>query len=186
MKHFTKEDELLKWKTLNKEIILKTPIYNVVKYNNQSLSNQITGDYLVLDTFDWVIVIPQIDNKFLMVKQWRHGEQNLSIEFPGGVIDKDELPEEAAKRELLEETGYKPKKLIKLGQLNPNPALFSNKVHIFYATELEKIAKQQLDHDEFIKLISLPKEEVINSIGNKEFSHALMGTALQLYMQKYK
>ena len=126
---FTKEDENLKWETKSQKLLLKTPVFDVMEHHNVS-KNNVEGDYIVLDARDWVIVVPLLDDKFIMVKQWRHGEKKLSLEFPGGVIEKDEKPEVAAVRELEEETGYKAGKLTKIGEINPNPALFSNHLHI--------------------------------------------------------
>ena len=80
-----------------------------------------------------------------MVKQWRHAHNGLSIEFPGGVINKDEEPEIAANRELEEETGYKAGKLTYLGCANPNPALMRNRVHFFVAEDLQGNGEQNLD-----------------------------------------
>ena len=103
--YFTKEDEKLKWKEGKTTSLLKTVVCEVTSHHNTA-QNGISGDYIIMNAPDWVIVIPEKDNNFLMVKQWRHGEQSLSVEFPGGVIDKNEQPETAAVRELEEETGY--------------------------------------------------------------------------------
>lgn len=183
--YFTEADERLKWKTLSEKVILNTVVFDVTVHENQS-SNGVKGDYYVMKAPDWVITIPEKDGKFLMVKQWRHGEKALSVEFPGGVIDKGEEPEAAAARELLEETGCKAGTLTKLGKVNPNPALFSNHVHIFLAEDLVQTGKQELDEDEFINCMELSKEEVLEGMGTEAFSHGLMAMALCLYMKTQK
>lgn len=180
--YFTPEDEKLKWKTGESKTLLKTVVFDLTSSHNTS-STGVEGDYIIMNAPDWVIVIPEINNNFLMVKQWRHGSECLSVEFPGGVIDKGEEPETAAYRELKEETGYSAGKLTKLGSINPNPALFSNKVHIFLAEDLKKVSAQELDNDEFINYIELSIEEVIEGIGTPQFPHALMGTAVALYLK---
>lgn len=180
--YLCKADEALKWVTKSVKSLLKTVVFDVTEQNNISKSG-VTGNYIILNAQDWVIVIPKKNDCFLMVKQWRHGEKALSVEFPGGVIDKGELPETAAARELEEETGFKANKLIKLGSVNPNPALFSNHVHIFLAEDLVDTGKQHLDNDEFINFMEIPINEVIAAMGTSEFPHALMGTALAMYLK---
>ena len=182
--YFTEDDEKLKWKTLGEKHILKTVVFDVNAYENIS-STGIKGDYYVMKAPDWVITIPEKDGKFLMVKQWRHGEKALSVEFPGGVIDEGEEAEKAAARELLEETGCKAGKLIKLGKVNPNPALFSNHVHVFLAQDLISTGSQNLDDDEMINCMELSREEVLEGMGTQDFPHGLMAMAMCLYL-KYK
>lgn len=182
--YFTKEDENLKWKEGKITPIVSTVVFDLTSRHNTSASG-LEGDYIIADAPDWVIVIAEKDDNFLMVKQWRHGENKLSVEFPGGVIDKGELPENAAIRELEEETGYKAGKLTKIGQYNPNPALFSNHTHVFLAEDLISTGKQKLDDDEFINYIEIPKKEVLEGMGTEQFPHALMASALCLYF-KYR
>lgn len=185
-KYFTEADEGLKWETKSTKTILSTVVFDVTEQRNRA-SDGTEGNYVVMNAPDWVIVIPKHHTEqgdtFLMVKQWRHGEKALSVEFPGGVIDAGESPEEAARRELEEETGYKTGKLIKLGSSNPNPALFSNHVHFFLAEDLTPTGIQHLDADEFINYMELPINQVIQGIGTPDFPHALMGTALALYFK---
>lgn len=183
--YFTNEDEELKWKVGQKKSLLKTVVFDVTSSKNTA-SNGVTGDYIVLDAPDWVIVIPETDKKtFYMVKQWRHGEKALSVEFPGGVIDEGETPEQAARRELLEETGCIANKLVQLGKVNPNPALFSNHTYIFYASDLQPTGTQKLDNDEFVHYLELSIDEVLENMGTEQFPHALMSTAL-LFFERYK
>ena len=180
--YFTPEDEKLKWKEGQSKPLLKTVVCTVNSRHNIS-SDGVEGDYIIMDAPDWVIVIAEHNDNFLMVKQWRHGEAALSVEFPGGVIDKGEEAEEAARRELEEETGYKAGKMTKLGSVNPNPALFSNHVHFYLAEDLEATGKQKLDEDEFINCMELSKKEVLEGMGTQAFPHAIMGMALSLYIK---
>jgi len=144
--------------------------------------------FSVIETKDWAIVVPVIDTpkgkQFVMVWQWRHGSQCLSLEFPGGVFEAGENPEEAAARELFEETGYKPQKIKKIGEFNPNPAIMTNRVHFFLAEDLADQGKRNLDEDEFVEVELVDIDRAINGMGREPFIHALMGTAAAMYRQQ--
>ena len=175
-----KDDKALLWTQGEPSELLKTPVFTVTKVPATSAEG-VHGDYFVMDAPDWVIVIPCTETGFLMVKQWRHGERALSIEFPGGVIERSEESEAAAARELLEETGCKAGALTYLGSMNPNPALMSNHTHVFVAENLQRTGSQHLDADEFVSAFELTKAEVLAKMGSKEYPHALMSAALMLY-----
>ena len=167
----------LEWKMKGKKELLKTVVLSVNEIDSEAPDGN-NGKYIVMDAPDWVIVIPVLGENFLMVKQWRHGNNSLSIEFPGGVINQGEKPEDAARGETEEETGYKAGKLTYLGCANPNPALMSNRVHFFAAEELEGTGHQHLDDDEYVEYMQIPQKEVYEKIGTKEYPHALMMSAL--------
>lgn len=178
-----KTDEELMWTSLSKAELCRTPVFTVTVRHNKSASG-VEGDYIVNECADWVIVIAEKDDCFLMVKQFRHGEEKLSIEFPGGVIDAGESPEEAAVRELKEETGAVASSLVHLGSMNPNPALFANHTHVYLATGLSFSGAQNLDHDELLDYMEIPKSEVLKKMGSAEYPHALMCAAAALYMAR--
>lgn len=170
----------LGWQEEGKKELLKTVVLTVNEIYSKG-PDGVSGKYIVMDAPDWVIVVPEINGKFITVKQWRHGNRSLSIEFPGGVINPGEKAEDAAKRELEEETGYKAGKLTYLGSANPNPALMSNRVHFFAAEDLTDTGVQHLDKDEFVEYREISAEEVYAKIGSEEYPHALMMSALLKY-----
>jgi 8-oxo-dGTP pyrophosphatase MutT (NUDIX family) len=178
--------EKLIWKEESRRTVYSCPVFSVEERASRSPDNRVKV-YTVLDTRDWAIVIPVLETErgreVVMVRQWRHGAQNLSLEFPGGVFEKDEEPSRAACRELREETAYEAGKISKLGEFNPNPAIMSNRVHFFLAQDLRFIGRQELDEDEFVDVETLPWEEVLRGMGKPPYIHALMGTAVALYLQ---
>ncbi len=176
------DDSRLIWREISKKEIFDTPVFKITETDSVSPEGK-HGNYIVVDARDWATVIPVTGEDFLMVKQWRHGEGALSIEFPGGVIESGEKPEEGARRELLEETGCVAGTLVHLGSVNPNPALFSNHFHVFLALDLQKKDRQRLDADEFLNCRKIPVKEVCGKMGSKEYPHALMAAALMMYIQ---
>lgn len=176
-------DENLKWTETDKRELLKTRVMTVCETTSTAPDGQVCR-FIVNDAPDWVIVIAERGENFLMVKQWRHGENHLSVEFPGGVVDAGETPEQAARRELAEETGFSAGKLEFLGKMNPNPALFRNHSHFFAASELSPLGSQHLDDDEYVSYMEIPKSDVIKQMASDDYPHALMAAALLKYLTK--
>ena len=176
-------DNELKWTIESRKELLHTPVFDVIEQQETSASG-ITGSYVAMEAPDWVQVIPVYGDSFVMVRQWRHSSEEITTEFPGGMVDKGEDPAISAVRELLEETGFQANKLTPLGSCSPNPALFKNRFHVFLAEELIPTGKQGLDDDEVLTYELIPIDTVIASYGAGEFSHALMGTALTYYLQR--
>lgn len=174
-------EERLKWTTLDRRLLLHTPVYDVLSQRERSATG-IEGDYVAIDAPDWVMTIPVYQGKFVLVRQWRHSAERLSLEFPGGVADPGEDPAVTARRELEEETGFLAGKLTHLGTVNPNPALFKNRFHCYLAEELTPTGDQHLDADELLNWELLDIETVLRSYGGPEYGHALMGTALAFYL----
>ena len=178
-------DDNLKWHEESRKTVFTCPIFSVSERLCRSPAKTLKP-YTVLDTLDWAIVIPAIDTaagrEFVMVRQWRHGAGEMSLEFPGGVFGRNEDAAAGAARELREETGYTAGKIEKLGVFNPNPAIMSNRVHFFLALDLQAPQKQELDEDEYVEVQRVPWKEVLSGMGKPPYIHALMGTALALYL----
>jgi len=183
------DEQRLIWTEVNRKKVFDSRVFSV--WESYCKAPECPQDksesqvFTVIDAKDWVIVVPVVNTpkgkQFVMVWQWRHGARSLSLEFPGGVMERGEKPDEAALRELYEETGYKPQKIEKIGEFSPNPAIMSNRVHFFLAEKLTGEGKQKLDEDEYVEVALVDTNEVIQGMGKKPYIHALMGTALALY-----
>ncbi len=171
------------WKLLNSEIkfsdrLLKIrhDLYHFSKSGNAK-------DYTVIETSDWVNIIPVTpDGLIILIKQFRHGREEVVIEIPGGIVENNEDPSEAAKRELLEETGYEGKELVSLGTVIPNPAIQNNRCHIFLASNVLKVSGQSLDPQEAIEIFFATREEVYKMIREGKIDHSLVIDAFCLLM----
>jgi 8-oxo-dGTP pyrophosphatase MutT (NUDIX family) len=179
--------EKLIWKEEGKKTVFSCPVFNVEERYCRSPENS-SGTFMVLDASDWAMVVPVVETargkEFVMVRQWRHGARELSLEFPGGVLEKGDKPEIGAARELREETGYTAETIESLGVFNPNPAIMSNKIHFFLARGLKTPQSQQLDENEYVEIENVPWKEVLSGLGKAPYIHALVGTAMALYLQK--
>lgn len=117
-------------------------------------------DYYVLEYPNWVNAVALTeDNQVILIKQYRHAAETVITEIPGGCIDLGEAPEEAIKRELLEETGYAFENIEYLAALYANPSTSANKTFTFLATGGKKIQEQHLDGREeiLVELVSIEK-----------------------------
>ena len=127
---------------------------------------------LEFDAWANVVAITK-NNEVVLVKQYRHGVQEILLELPGGVVDKGEDPLEGAKRELMEETGYSAGNIIEVGRLYPNPAIQHNTLYCYLATDVELTVEQHLDDAEEIEVQLVPLDELIKMAAQGKFLHAL-------------
>ncbi|MBI2038279.1 MAG: NUDIX hydrolase [Candidatus Magasanikbacteria bacterium] len=100
------------------------------------------GEYCFIETPGNVIIVPVLDDgRLVLVRQYRYLDEKYSIEFPGGGVGKEESPAQAAKRELLEESGYNTENLIKIGAFQPDCGVVKDMSHVFVANELNLVQK---------------------------------------------
>lgn len=134
----------------------------------------IIPEYYVLEYPDWVNAVAlTVDNQFILVKQYRHAAAEVLLELPGGCIEKGESPEQAVRRELLEETGYEFDEVDFLSSLYANPATANNKTHCYIATGGKRTAEQKLDKGEEIEIELVSLEKLKELLAGNQFGHAL-------------
>jgi 8-oxo-dGTP pyrophosphatase MutT (NUDIX family) len=174
------------WTEEERREVFKSRIFTVWEHNCRA-PNGGRGVFTTLEAADWAIVVPVRETsqgrEFIMVRQWRPGAGELSLEFPGGVFERGEDGAAAAARELWEETAYQAGKIQKLGEMSPNPAIMANRVHFYLAWDLRDTGKGNPDADEFVAVELVPEDRVFREMGKPPFIHALMASALALYSQ---
>ena len=171
-----------KWTTLSTELVAKARVFSLMVSRMRSPDGGVEDDYYTIDCPDWNNVIALTsDNQVVMIEQYRHGVDEISLEIPGGIIDPDESPEIGAIRELAEETGYTAKEVHSLGWVHPNPAIQPNKCHLFLATGAELTQTTNLDHDEDIEVRLVPLEDIPKLVFAGKFTHSMMVAAFFKY-----
>lgn len=153
----------------------------------QMPGGHIVEDYYVLEYNNWVnaVAITE-DNKILMVHQYRHAAGIVSLEIPGGVIDDGELPEQAIRRELLEETGYQFDDLELLCTVYANPSTANNITSCYLAKGGKKVQGQHLDAQEEIIVETFTIDEVKQLLAENKIAQALHCTGLFYALIKLK
>lgn len=145
-----------------------------IRVDKCELPNGKLLDATVMEFRNWANVLAITkEQKAVLVRQYRHGIKNVSLELPGGIMEDGEEPLEGIKRELLEETGYASSNVIEVGWIYPNPAIQTNKLHCFLAFDAEQVDQQNLDDGEDIEVQLVPLDELIAMTKNEGFLHAL-------------
>lgn len=139
-----------------------------------------------LDFSPWANIIAITpDEKLVLVRQYRHGIRDITLELPGGVIDEESDPQLGARRELLEETGYDSQSWELISILHPNPAIQTNICYTYLAKDAYQATHQHLDELEDIEVILYPVRNVPELIKEGTISHALIVASLGVFFLKY-
>ncbi len=174
------------WEEIERRLLQDCRIFKLYSVLRKSREGK-EGTFFLIDSFDWAGIIPVVEmpegRKFVMIRQFRHGTNTVSLEFPGGIVEKGEDPSLAIARELVEETGYQPEMIVPLGVLNPNPAFMCNHFHAFIAENCKLVRPQCLDEHEEIEVVLIPEKEAIDMVGGEDAGHALMTASLFFYMR---
>jgi ADP-ribose pyrophosphatase len=160
-----------KWALLDSELVFGHRWYQLRRDTVRLPDGTVVDDYFVSVRPEVAIVFPLTpDGNVIFVRQYKHGAQAITLELPGGTF-RHELPEDAARRELLEETGHTPDELVPLGWTWEDPTRNTSRVHMFLGLDCRRTAPQTLQDLEGsagIELVPIPLEEVMPRVRRGE------------------
>src|SRR3569833_2220996 len=175
----TMNSEDLRWNIISSEYIHKGKWATLRVDKCEMPNGTIVDDYYVLEYGSWVNAIAITEqNKVLMVTQYRHAADIISLEIPGGVVDEGETPLQALRRELLEETGYQFDDFEPLCKVCSNPSTANNRVFSYLARGGKKVQEQDLDASEEIIVHEFTIEEVRQIVAENKVIQAMHCAAL--------
>ncbi|HQB90803.1 MAG TPA: NUDIX hydrolase [Sphaerochaeta sp.] len=177
----------LVWKTGEKKRVYKGPIFDV-RTVERSSSDGRSSRFIEVDAPTWVTIIPWFRSPqgvpmFVMVEQYRHGSGTVTREFPAGVVEEGEDPQDAALREMGEECALVGGRITKLGDVSPNSAFMNNRAHFFLTEDLALRGEQDLDENEQLDVLAVPVQTVIEEMGTGIYDNGIMMIALGFFMR---
>ena len=175
--------KLKSWQRIDSETVYSCRIFSLQKNRSRSPRTNKEHDFFVLDSGDWVNIIPvTADDRVVLIRQYRHGTEDFTLEIPGGMVDQeDPSPLYAARREMQEESGYDSEDIIPLGAIHPNPAIQGNRCHSFLARNVEKRFEPNFDTTEETEVTLAPLADIPDLIRQGQITHALVVVAFHWY-----
>ena len=179
------------WKLLKTEYLVDAPWLKVAKETCELPNGKVIDDFYTLWQPDWVLILARTaEGKWVMTEQYRHGTGKIALEFPAGIIDKGETPEQAALRELQEECGYRidssttPIALCApgsaqndtvrfIGTFPVNPDRHRGVFHVVFIDGVVKAGATHFDSTEDIESLELSDEELQKKMADGTFNHPL-------------
>lgn len=171
-----------RWEKRGHTLQAKTAVFDVQRVNYRHPARGTEKDFVVMRAPDWVNVVALTPaGALVLVRQFRFGVDEFSLEIPGGVMEAGEDPVAAGLRELREETGFVGKNARLLGRVHPNPAIQSNTCHLVFVEDAVQTEEFEWDEHEEIEVTTRPADEVLALARSGAITHALVLDALFLF-----
>jgi 8-oxo-dGTP pyrophosphatase MutT (NUDIX family) len=167
------------WRRLLEERVFDCRIFALRRDRCRFSRDDREHDFYVLESPDWVNIVPLTPaREVVMVRQFRHGTRDVTLEVPGGMVDAgDPSPLVAARREMMEESGYDSDDVRPLGVVHPNPAIQGNRCHTFVAYDVRPCAPPSFDSTEETEVVLVPLARIPDLIADGTITHALVVVA---------
>ncbi len=175
----TKDNDLM-WELVDSTVDRQYNLFSLRLNKNKSPRTGKIHEFQVLESPDWVAVLALTpDRELILVNQYRHGTARLSLEPPGGLVKSGQTPEQSAREELEEETGYVAQEMKLLASVYPVPAILSNRFHVFVAKNAESKGFRNPDETEDLETMLVPINRVKSMIKSGQIDCGVMIAAFQ-------
>ena len=171
------------WEILDTEEVCNTGLFIIERLASRRIADGRESFFFRMKSRDWVNVVPVTDEgRVILIRQFRQGIQDWTVEIPGGVLESGEEPSAGALRELREETGYLAREIRYLTAVRPNPALQDNQCHLFMALGVWHGADVDFDPDENIETMEVSLAQAWDMARTGQISNVMAAAAIAFAM----
>ena len=175
------------WKRLGSERLMETPYFSLRSDRLRLPDGGIKDPYYVIERPDAAIVFPlKADGEVVLVRQYRPPIEMMELGLPAGLVEAGERPEEAARRELAEETGYTGSEWEALGSLASSPSLKDNWAYLFLARGVEETAAPDPDEHELVEVVLVPMGGLTDLVSSGEIVSSSGVAAIMLALERLR
>ena len=173
------------WERLGSRPVADARVFKVRADRTAHPRTGVEREMFVIESPDWVNVIAlTADGSVVLVEQFRHGLRKVTLELPGGMVEKGEDPLRAGLRELREETGFEGPRATLLGHCEPNPAIFENRCWFVLVEEARRVGETAQDEGEDIDVRLVPLQDVPVLMEEGSIRHALVVASFAAYFRR--
>lgn len=177
--------EVPAWERLRTERLIETPYFALRSDALRLPGGGVKDPYYVLERPDAAIIFPLTrEDDVVLVRQYRPPLERMELGLPAGLVEEGEEPEAAARRELLEETGYSGGEWEELGSLASSPSLKDNWAYLFLARGVEETAPPDPDEHELVEVVKVPVEELLGLVRTGEIVSSSGVAAIMLALEQ--
>jgi ADP-ribose pyrophosphatase len=172
-----------RWLTRKDKKVFETAIFDLHQIERAPDTGESSGEFYVLNAPEWINVIPLTPQRqIILVEQYRHGIDEVTLEIPGGMVDPGEEPLLSAQRELEEETGYSSNSWVSLGKVSSNPAILSNFTHLYLASNCRKTSEQSTSRFEDIAVHIIDLDRFLDYVRTGHIHHSIVVSAVAKFL----
>ncbi len=166
------------WETLSVGATLDRGVFEVQEIVRRSPRTGHAGTYQILRIADWANVVALTpEDEVVLIAQYRHGIDDVTLEIPGGVLEPGETAADGVARELAEETGFTGDPPVLIGTVHPNPAIQDNACTTWLVTGARRTAEPEPDEGEDIDVVLVPRREIPELLRDGRITHSLVVAA---------